>query len=91
MTLNGVGAPGSGQVVRYDGLRSMAGSSLADATTAAAAASEPAAQPQALPETGGIPLHTAWIASIVGLALVTAGILLGIRWRPATTDRHRQP
>ena len=70
---------------------SIAGSSPADATAAPEAASEPAAQLQALPEPGGIPLHAAWIASIVGLALVTADILLGIRRRPATTDRQRQP
>jgi DNA-binding beta-propeller fold protein YncE len=88
VTLNGVGAPGSGQVARFDGLTSMTGSSLADAT--AAAVSESAAQPQALPETGAMPLHAGWLAVVLGIALVMAALLLGARQRSDSTSSGRE-
>jgi len=86
VTLNGIGAPGSGQVARFDGLTAMAGSSL----EAAAVASETAAQPQALPETGAMPLHAGWLAVVLGTGLVMAAILLGARQRSDSTSSGRE-
>ena len=60
VTTNGVGAPGSGQVVLYKGLTSMAGSPM---------------PPPTLPTTGAGPLSTGWIVAL-GLALVSAGLIL---------------
>jgi sugar lactone lactonase YvrE len=67
VTTNGVGAPGSGQVVRFDALTSMAGTPL----------SSSAGTPESLPTTGGPVPNALWIALGFGLALVVAGLLLG--------------
>jgi len=66
VTLNGVGAPGSGQVGLFRGLTARAG-------TPAAAASAPVP----LPTTGGSPLGAGWLALVAGLILTVAG--LGLR------------
>lgn len=66
VTTNGVGAPGSGQVVKFAALTSMAGTPL----------SEPASQPASLPITGGAGVDTLWVALGAGLALVAVGLLL---------------
>lgn len=65
VTTNGVGAPGSGQVVRFDALTSMAGTPLSGS-----------ASPESLPTTGGTVPNALWIALGVGLVLVAAGLLL---------------
>lgn len=64
VTLNGVGAPGSGQVGLFRGL------------TARSAALAPAV-PAILPTTGGSPLGAGWLALAAGLVLAVAG--LGLR------------
>jgi DNA-binding beta-propeller fold protein YncE len=74
VTTNGVGAPGSGELVRYEGVTSMAGGSTSGD-----------AGPESIPETGGMPLGTAWIATIAGAGLVMAGLRLG--WHARTRDR----
>jgi sugar lactone lactonase YvrE len=87
VTINGVGAPGSGAVVRFDGLTSMAGSPLPAPPSAPApapaetGASEAAAEPEALPETGGSPLGLGWIIAAAGLVVVMAGLVLSARQR----------
>jgi sugar lactone lactonase YvrE len=64
ITTNGVGAPGSGALVMYAGLTSMAGSSAAAA-----------AAPASLPTTGGTPLSPTWIAVLAGAALLALGLV----------------
>jgi LPXTG-motif cell wall-anchored protein len=64
LTINGVGAPGSGQVVKFAGLTSQAGSPMA---------------PMSLPATGGDRTNNNWGAVgvlVVGLSLVTIGTVL---------------
>ena len=68
VTTNGVGAPGSGELVLFEGVTSMAG-----ATSSAGAA------PEAVPETGGTPLNSAWILVVAGAGLAAAGLFLGRR------------
>lgn len=65
-TTNGVGAPGSGQVIRFAVLASMAGTALSASSSA----------PEGLPTTGGTVPNVLWIALGVGSALVAAGLLL---------------
>jgi DNA-binding beta-propeller fold protein YncE len=69
---NGVGAPGSGEVVMYAGLTAMEGTPLA-----AAAAPAP---PEAMPETGGAPLDLGLIVAAAGALLLGGGLLLGRGW-----------
>jgi sugar lactone lactonase YvrE len=76
VTTGGVGAPGSGQVVQFAALTSMAGTPLAAASN----------QPSNLPVTGGAVPNALWIALGTGLALVGAGLLLR---RAAASMRQR--
>ncbi len=86
ITLNGIGAPGSGEVVRYDGLTSQAGTPLpepaappAAAPPAAEAPAAEAAAPAQLPPSGGELPGRAWaigLVMVLGLGLVTTGLLL---------------
>lgn len=86
VTINGVGAPGSGQVVKYDGLTGMAGTPLPEPAAPAPAASAPAesaptaeAAPATLPTSGGDLSASNWMGGLVaglGLSLITAGLLL---------------
>ena len=80
VTINGIGAPGSGAVVRFDGLTAMTGSPLPSAG-APAPPSEAGAEPAALPETGGSPLGPGWIIVAAGLVVVMVGLALSIRQR----------
>ena len=76
VTINGVGAPGSGQLVKFAALTSAAGSPL---------------PPPSLPTTGagstlaGLPL--VWLAGL-GLALAAAGLVLRSRLVPAVARRR---
>jgi len=66
VTINGVGAPGSGEVVMFSALTTQPGSPLADT-------------PAALPETGGEYSSSGWIVGallVSGLALVITGFFL---------------
>jgi hypothetical protein len=85
VTLNGVGAPGSGQVVRFDKLTAMAGSRLPAPATA------PDAGPATLPETGGSALGLPWILLAAGFILAMAGLTIRARQRrePATESVRR--
>ncbi|GIK42183.1 MAG: hypothetical protein BroJett011_60160 [Chloroflexota bacterium] len=89
ITLNGIGAPGSGEVVRYDGLTGQAGTPLpepaappaAPPAAEAPAAEAPAAEaaPAQLPTSGGeLPGQVGAIGLVIvlGLGLVTTGLLL---------------
>jgi hypothetical protein len=97
VTINGVGAPGSGEVVRFDGLTSVTGSPLpAPASEAAPASSseaptegQAAAAPEALPATGGSQLGLSLGVLIAGLLLVSAGLLLSIRQRHDASGHNR--
>jgi sugar lactone lactonase YvrE len=73
VTTNGMGAPGTGELVMFSGVTSMAGTSLAE--MAAAAGGE---QPASLPATGGMPLSAGWIILAGGAVLVASGLFL--RW-----------
>jgi hypothetical protein len=67
VTINGVGAPGSGEVVMFSALTTMAGSPLAGAA------------PAALPQTGGEYHASGWIAGLLlalGVGLATTGFFL---------------
>jgi len=64
VTTNGVGAPGSGEVVKFAGLISQVGSAL---------------PPPSLPTTGGVPTGSGWgVVAILalGLSLMATGLLL---------------
>ncbi|UCC87714.1 MAG: ScyD/ScyE family protein [Anaerolineales bacterium] len=67
VTINGVGAPGSGEVVMFSALTTMAGTPLADIA------------PAALPETGGEYPFSGWMAGLLlafGLTLAATGFFL---------------
>lgn len=66
VTTNGVGAPGSGEVVKFAGLTSLAGTPLPTSSST----------PASLPVTGGTVANAPWIALGAGIALVAAGFLL---------------
>jgi hypothetical protein len=66
VTVNGVGAPGSGQVVKFAALTSMAGTPMSAAS----------GTPASLPVTGGAVPNTLWIVLGAGMALVATGLLL---------------
>ena len=103
VTVNGVGAPGSGEVVRFDGLTSMTGSPLsapaagpapasegdtaAASGTTASTESQAEAAPETLPTTGGSPLGLSWVILALGLLLVVTGLLLGARRYQDTSNR----
>jgi hypothetical protein len=88
VTINGIGAPGSGEVVKYAGLTRQAGTPLPAPAAAAPppAAAPPAAEapaaeaaPAQLPTSGGeLPGRVGAIGLVaaLGLGLVTAGLLL---------------
>jgi hypothetical protein len=85
VTLNGIGAPGSGEVVKYTGLTGQAGTPLpapaAPPAAAPPAAEAPAAEaaPTQLPTSGGELSGRVWVIGLVaalGLGLVTTGLLL---------------
>ncbi|GAB4409274.1 MAG: hypothetical protein Fur0044_02820 [Anaerolineae bacterium] len=86
VTLNGIGAPGSGQVVKYDGLTGMAGTPLPEPAAPAPAASAPAESapaaepaPATLPTSGGDLSANNWIGGLIaalGLSLVAVGLVL---------------
>jgi hypothetical protein len=82
VTINGVGAPGSGAVAMYAGLTKMAGSALPAPAPAPTAGGE--AAPGSLPTTGGVPVNAVWVALAAGAALVVAG--LALRRRLAAAD-----
>jgi hypothetical protein len=88
VTINGIGAPGSGEVVRFDRLTSMAGSSLPAPASETEAA--PASGSEALPETSGSPLGLGWVILTAGLVLIMAGLLLSVRQqrRASVSDRR---
>ncbi len=69
---NGIGAPGSGEVVMYPAVTAMAGTPLASVAAAAAA-------PEAMPVTGGIALTPAWVLVLFGALLLVAALFLGRR------------
>jgi hypothetical protein len=80
LTLNGIGAPGSGEVVKYTGLTSQAGTPLpsepAPAPPAAPAVEAPATT---LPTSGGVLPDAVWqigLLVIAGLGLLTTGLAL---------------
>jgi hypothetical protein len=82
VTINGIGAPGSGQVVKYDVLTEQAGTPLseqapAQAPAAPAPATEPA--PTTLPPSGGdlsVGNWTGGLVAALGFSLVAAGLVL---------------
>jgi hypothetical protein len=63
VTINGVGAPGSGEVVMFSALTTMAGTPLADV-------------PAALPQTGGEYPERGWMLLAFGFALALTGVFL---------------
>jgi sugar lactone lactonase YvrE len=69
VTTNGVGAPASGQVVRFAALTSMPGAPLSASSST----------PEALPTTGGTVPNALWIALGFGIVLAATGLLLGRR------------
>jgi len=69
VTTNGVGAPASGQVVRFAALTSMAGTPLSASSST----------PEILPTTGGTVPNALWIALGFGIVLAATGLLLGRR------------
>jgi hypothetical protein len=78
VTINGIGAPGSGEVVMYSDLTSQAGTPLASAAPAQPA---PAAEalPAALPTSGGALADIVWQAGVLlalGLILLVVGLAL---------------
>jgi DNA-binding beta-propeller fold protein YncE len=85
VTINGIGAPGSGEVVMYAGLTSQAGTPLPSAAPAqpapAAEAAPPAAEaaPATLPASGDVLADSAWQAGVLlslGLMLLVIGLAL---------------
>lgn len=68
VTTNGMGAPGSGELVLFEDVTSKAG------TTSSAGAA-----PESVPETGGVPLNSAWIIVVAGVGLAGAGLFLSRR------------
>jgi sugar lactone lactonase YvrE len=66
VTVNGVGAPGSGQVVKFTALTSLAGTPLSTSSSA----------PANLPVTGSAVPNAPWIALGAGIVLLAAGYLL---------------
>lgn len=66
VTTNGVGAPGSGQVVKFTSLTSMPGTALPASSST----------PANLPVTGGAGASAPWIALGAGIMFVAAGFLL---------------
>jgi sugar lactone lactonase YvrE len=74
VAINGLGAPGSGELVRYEGLTSMSGTPLAAAAAAGGEAAT-AAQPETMPITGGSRIDGWWMALLAGSALVTGSLL----------------
>ena len=83
VTINGIGAPGSGQVVRYAALTALAGSSLPAPASAAGAA------PVGLPETGGSVPGVGWVTLAVGSILMIAGLALGTARRRGSRVRSQ--
>jgi sugar lactone lactonase YvrE len=65
VTTNGVGAPGSGELVLFEGVTSMAG-----------AAAPAGGAPEAVPETGATPLNSAWLLVVAGTGLAAIGLFL---------------
>lgn len=106
VTINGIGAPGSGEVVRFDALTTMTGSPLpapdsapapssegeaaASGSNEAASESGDEAAPEALPATGGSPLGLGWISLASGLVLMMAGLLLNVRQQRRASVRNRR-
>lgn len=77
VTTNGVGAPGSGEVVKFAGLTGMAGSPIPAEMAPAMEAPAAGEAPATLPQSGGE--RTGWPAAalaLVGGLLVTGGVLL---------------
>jgi hypothetical protein len=88
VTVNGVGAPGSGQVVKIAGLTRMAGVPITEAVGGAVATpsgeEKPAATPETMPVTGGESNNGFGIALAAGLILfVVAGFAVAFRRRLA--------
>ena len=80
VTVNGMGAPGSGKLVIYPGVAAAEGVLKATDAATAAEASEatdaaPAA-PEAMPVTGGAPPDTAWLVVALGAVLLAVGLLV---------------
>jgi hypothetical protein len=78
VTLNGIGAPGSGEVVMYAGLTSQAGTAISSAAPAAPAPAAEAA-PATLPASGGLLPASIWQTGVLlalGLVLLTVGLAL---------------
>jgi DNA-binding beta-propeller fold protein YncE len=65
VTTNGVGAPGSGELVLFKGVTSMAGGAASGGMA-----------PESVPETGGVPFNGAWLIMAAGVALAAAGLFL---------------
>jgi DNA-binding beta-propeller fold protein YncE len=82
VTINGIGAPGSGQVVKYNALTEQAGTPLSEQAAAPApAAPAPAAEaaPTTLPPSGGdlsVGNWTGGLVAALGFSLVAAGLVL---------------
>jgi sugar lactone lactonase YvrE len=88
VTTNGVGAPGSGELVMFSGLTSMAGTGLAAAMEAAAQPAASAGGPESLPTTGGARLDTAWLVVLLGAGLLLAGLFVGRTLGRASAPRE---
>jgi DNA-binding beta-propeller fold protein YncE len=81
VTINGAGAPGTGEVVKFAGLTSLAGTPLTDQAAAAPAAPAPAAEapPANLPTSGGELSESAQTIRLIvalGFSLIAIGLLL---------------
>jgi hypothetical protein len=85
VTTPGVGAPGSGAVIMFEGLTSMTGTNAA-ASSEAASSEAAGAAPETVPTTGGIPFETAWLVVVAGTGLAAAGLFLNRR-RAASRER----
>ncbi len=77
VTTNGVGAPGSGELVLFTGVTSLEG----QVASAGAA-------PENVPQTGGTPLNSAWILVVGGVGLAAAGLFLGRRLTAGQEGRN---
>jgi sugar lactone lactonase YvrE len=75
VTTNGIGAPGTGELVRYDGLTRMAGTPIAAAAGTGGEAGT-AVAPETMPTTGGVRPSGWWIAVVAGGALVAASLMV---------------